>query len=159
MADRSLKIAIIHQFEIQSGLLHTGSIFGPVRKSIRYNVNIENCATLDRIGLGRTGLGLSCSHHIRSIFVCLAKANCLRVQDSDNEISFRKRGRSAEQPIHIRSGGFQKAIRYGTYHFWNRSVPARNDQRNCTGPAGSNVNRRLIQNDFWSAPIIDPVLV
>ena len=132
------------------GSHYTGSTFGPVRKSILYNVN--------SVWGNRTGLELSCSHHIGSIFVLVwQKQTYLRVQESDNEIPFQKRGRSAEQLIHIRSGAFQKAIRYGTYHFWNRSVPARNRHRNCAGPAGSNVNRRPIRYGFRGAPIIDPV--
>ena len=80
----------------------------------------------------RTGLELSCSHHMRSIFVLvLQKQTYPRVQESDNEIPFQKWGRSTEQVVHIRSREFQKAVRYGPYHFWNRSVPARIRHRNC----------------------------
>ena len=106
----------------------------------------------------QTGLELSCSHHIGSIFVLVwQKQMYPRVQESDNEIPFQKWGRSAEQEVHIRSGAFQKAIRYGTYHFWNRSVPAGYHHRNCAGPVGSNVNRVPIRYSFRGAPIIDPV--
>ena len=113
---------------------------------------------LGEIEPDRTGLELSCSHHIGSIFVLVWQRQTYpRVHESDNEIPFQKRGRSAEQVVHIRSGAFQKAIRYRTYHFWNRSVPARNRHRNCAGPVGSNVNRRPIRYGFWGAKIIDPV--
>ena len=110
----------------------------------------------DRTGPDRTGLELSCSRH--TIFVLVwQKQTYRRVQDSDNEIPFQKRGRSDEEVVHIRSGEFQKAIRHGTYHFWNRSVPTRNRHRNCAGLTGSNVNRRPIRYGFRGAPIIDPV--
>ena len=66
----------------------------------------------------------------------LAKETWTLVQDNDNEIPFQKRGRSAEQPVHIKSGAFQKAIRYGTYHFWNRSVPVHNRHKNPAEPVG-----------------------
>ena len=56
----------------------------------------------------------------------LVKETQSLVQENDNEIPFQKRGRSAEQPVHIRSGAFQKAIQYGVYHFWNRSVSGHN---------------------------------
>ena len=106
----------------------------------------------------RTGLELSCSHHIGSMFVLVwQKQTYPRAQESDNEIPFQKRGRTTKQLVHIRSGAFQKAIRYRTYHFWNRSAPARNRLRNCVGPVGPNVNRRPIRYDFRGAPIIDPV--
>ena len=67
------------------------------------------------------------SHHMGSIFILVwQKQTYPRVQESDNGIPFQKWCQSAEhvQVVHIRSGAFQKAIRYGTYHFWNRSVRA-----------------------------------
>ena len=106
----------------------------------------------------RTGPQFSCSNHIRSIFVLVwQKQTYPRAQESDNEIPFQKRGRSAEQPVHIRREEFQNAIRYGKYHFRNRGVPARNHHRTCAGPDGSNVNRRPIRYGFRGAPMIDPV--
>ena len=59
--------------------------------------------------------------------------------------------------VHITSGAFQKAIRYGTYHFCNRKVPVRNRHKNRAGTVGSSVNRTAIGYGFWGAPIIDPV--
>ena len=62
--------------------------------------------------------------------------------------------------VHISiSGAFQKAIRYGTYHFWNRSVLGHNHNRhkNRAGPVGSSLNRRPIRYGSRGALIIDPV--
>ena len=87
----------------------------------------------------------------------LTKETQTRVQDNDDEIPFQQLGRFAEQPVHIKSGAFQKAIRYGTYHFWNRSVPGHNRLKNRTEPVGSSLNRRAIRYGFRGAPIIDPV--
>ena len=50
-----------------------------------------------------------------------------------------------EQPIHIRRGGLHNVVRYGTYHFQNRSIPALNRHRNCAGPSESNVNSRALR--------------
>ena len=126
-----------------------------------YRIDFRSSSEIDPIQceqcLGKsnqTGLELSCSHHIGSTFVLVwQKQTYHQVQESDNEIPFQKRGRSAEQPIHIRSGVFQKAIRYEMYHFWNRSVPARNHHRNCAGPARLNMNRKPIQYGFQGVPI------
>ena len=64
---------------------------------------------LGEIEPDRTGLDLSCSHHIGSIFVLVwEKQTCSWVQESENEIPFQKRGRSAEQLAYIRGGAFQK---------------------------------------------------
>ena len=72
-------------------------------------------------------------------YLCLFdQRNLARLQEGDNEISFQRQ--SNEQPIHIRSRGFWKAIRYGTYYFWNRSVPG-HSHKNRAGPVGSYVNR------------------
>ena len=130
-----------------------------------YRIDFRSGSEIDQIQceqcLGksdRTGLELSCSHHIGSIFVLVSqKQTYPRIQQSDNEIPFQKQGRSAEQVVHISRGAFQNAIRYGTCHFWNRSVPARNRHRNCAGTVGSNVNRRPIRYGFRGTPIIDPV--
>ena len=127
------------------------SIFGPVLESIRYNVN---SAWGNRTGPDRSGAELFTPYGIDICFVW-QKQTYPRVQESNNEIPFQKWWRSAEQVVHIRSGAFQKAIRYGTYHFWNRRVPARNRHRNCAGLAGSNVNRRPIRYGFRDASIID----
>ena len=128
------------------------STFGPVRESIRYNVN---SAWGNRTGSDRSGIELFTPYGIDICFG-LAKPNLpSNPGESDNDIPFQKWCRSAEQVVHIRSGAFQKAIRYGTYHFSNRSVPARNRHRNCVGLAGSNVNRRPIRYGFRDAPIID----
>ena len=120
-----------------------------------------NSAQGNRTGLERSGVELFTPYRI-DIRFGLAKQTYPKAQESDNEIPFQKWGRSTEQVVHIRSGAFQKAIRYGTY----RSVPARNCHRNCAGPAGSRteglsemvcVNRRPIRYGFRGAPIIDPV--
>ena len=111
---------------------------------------------LEEIEPDRSGVELFTPYRINISFG-LAKANLPLVQESDNEIPFQKRGRPAEQVVHIRSGAFQTAIRYGTYHFLNWSIPARNRHNDCAGPAGSNVNRRPIQYGFRGDPIIDPV--
>ena len=107
----------------------------PVRKSIRYNVN---SAQGNRTGPDRYVVELFTPYRIDMLHVCfdLAKETQTRVQDNDNEIPFQQWGRSAEQPFHIKSGAFQKAIRYGTYHFWNRSVPGHNRHKNCAEPVG-----------------------
>ena len=42
-------------------------------------------------------------------------------------------------------------------HFWNRSVPGHNRDKNRAEPVGSNVNRRPIRHGLQSAPIIDPI--
>ena len=60
-------------------------------------------------------------------------------------------------PFTLRVERVQKAIRYGTYHFWNRSVPGHNRHKNRAEPVGSSVNRRAIRYSFRGAPIIDPV--
>ena len=132
---------------------YTRLIFGLVRESIRYNVN---SAWGNRTGLDRSGVELFTPYLIDICFG-LAKANLPRVQESDNEIPFQKWGQSAEQVLHIRSGAFQKAIQYGTYQFWNRSIPVCNHHRNCAGQAGSNVNRRPIRFGFRGALMIDLV--
>ena len=128
----------------------------PDRFSVRLGNRSDTMWTvLGEIEPDRNGLEFSCSHHIGSIFVLVSqKQTYPRLQESDNEIPFQKQGRSAEQVVHISRGAFQNAIRYGTYHFWNRSVPARNRHRNCAGTVGSNVNRRPIRYCFRIAPII-----
>ena len=124
-----------------------GSIFRPVWKSIRYNVN---SAQGNRTRPDRYVVELFTPYRIDVLRVCfdLAKEIYTRVQDNDNEIPFQKSGRSAEQPVHIKSGAFQKAIRCGTYHFWNQSVPDHNRPKSRAGPVGSNVNRRAIRYGF-----------
>ena len=87
----------------------------------------------------------------------LAKATWPLVQENDNEIPFQKQIQSAEQPIHIRSGAFQKAIRYGTYHVGNQSVPGHNCHKNRARPIVSSANRRPIRYGFLVALIIDPI--
>ena len=93
------------------------------------------------------------------VHICfgLAKATWPLVQENDNEIPFQKQGRSAEQPVHIRSGAFLKAIRYGTYYFWNQSVLGHNCHKSRAKPIVSSANRRPIRYGFRVAPIIDPI--
>ena len=114
-------------------------------------------SVLEEIEPDQTSPELSCSHHIGLIFVLVWQKQIYLESKSHNEIPFQKRGRSAEQVVHIGSGAFQKAIWYGTYHFWNQSVAACNHHRNCAGPAGSNVNSRTIRYGFRGVPIIHPV--
>ena len=87
----------------------------------------------------------------------LAKEALTRVQGNDNEIPFQKRARSAEQPVHIKSGAFQQAIWYETYHFWNRSVLGHNCHKYRAGPVGSSVNRKAIRYGFRGESMIDKV--
>ena len=62
---------------------------------------------------------------------------------NNNKVPFQKQGRSDEQPVHIRRGAFQKAIRYRTYHFWNPSFPGHNHHKIRTGPVESSVNKAM----------------
>ena len=59
--------------------------------------------------------------------------------------------------LYIRSRMLHQAIRGGTYHIWNRSIPCHNHHKNRAGSVGSSVNRRAIRYGFRGAPIIDPV--
>ena len=68
-----------------------------------------------------------------------------------------KQGRSAEQPVHIRSKFVSKS-----YPIWNISLPESERSRsyrhkNSAEPVGSSVNRRAIRYGFQGPPMIDPV--
>ena len=101
-----------------------------------YNVN---SAQGNRTGPDWSGVELFTPYQIDMLHICfgLAKATQSRVQDNDKEVPFRKQGLSAEQPVDIRRGAFQKAFRYRTYHFWNRSAPGHNRHKNRDGSVGS----------------------
>ena len=135
---------------------YTGSIFTLVRKSIRYTVNN---ARGNRTVPDLSGAKLFTSYRIGMsyIYLGLTKAAWPGVQKSDSEILFQKRRRCTEQPVHIRNGAFQSAIRYGKHHIWNRNVRCDNRPKNRARPVRSSVNRRPIRYGFRGATIIDPV--
>ena len=51
-------------------------------------------------------------------------------------------------PFYIRSRALHQAIRGGTYHVWNWSIPCHNRHKNRATPVGSSMNRRAIRYGF-----------
>ena len=66
---------------------------------------------------------LCCSHRTGLIIFVVGKKRGL-VSKKVMTVFHSKNGADPlTAPVHIRSGAFQKAIRYGTHHVSNRSVP------------------------------------
>ena len=110
-------------------------------------IQCEQCSQRNRTRLYRFGVELFSLYRIDMLHICfcLAKETLPRVQESDNEIPFQKWGDPQGFAPSHHEQSVPKSFRYGTYHFWNRSIPAHNCHRNCARPAWSNVNRRPIR--------------
>ena len=137
------------------------TLYIPSRFSGRFRNRSHRMWTmLWKIEPDRTAQELSCLYRTGSIFIIfyfgLAKETYPLVQESDNEIPFQKRGRSAEQPVHT-------VLTLGAERYKNLSntelitfVPGHNRHKSRAGPVGPRVNRKLVSYGFWGAPIIHP---